>query len=131
VRAGLRSTGWRLRVVVDGAVFADAHRRTLMVGIGNGSGIGGGTPLLPHAQVDDGLLDVMVSRATGPLARVRFGAALSSGQHLSDRDVRYTRGTTVTVTGEPVGVNSDGETGSDVRERTWTVAPGAWQLIRP
>jgi hypothetical protein len=37
----------------------------------------------------------------------------------------------VTVSGEPVGVNSDGETGVDVRRRTWTVSPGAWSLIRP
>ena len=91
VRAGLRSTGWRLRVEVDGRILSDSHRRTLMVGIGNGRGIGGGTPLLPRAVPDDGLLDVMVSKATGPFARVRFGAALSSGQHLGDRDVRFTR----------------------------------------
>ena len=131
VRAGLRTTGWRLRVAVDGTILSDAHRRTLMVGIGNGRGIGGGTPLLPRAVPDDGLLDVVVSKATGPFARVRYGAALASGQHLMDRDVRYARGTTVTVSGEPVGVNSDGETGVAVQRRTWTVSPGAWQLIRP
>jgi diacylglycerol kinase family enzyme len=131
VRAGLRSTGWRLRVEVDGVVLSDAHRRTLMVGIGNGRGIGGGTSLLPHALVDDGLLDVMVSQATGPFARIRFGAALTSGEHLSDPQVRFARGRSVTVTGEPVGVNSDGETGVEVSRRTWTVSPGAWTLIRP
>ena len=37
----------------------------------------------------------------------------------------------MTVSGEPVGVNSDGETGTDVTSRTWTVSPGAWQLVRP
>jgi len=131
VRAGLRTTGWRLCVEVDGQVLSDTRRRTLMVGIGNGRGIGGGTPLLPHAVPDDGLLDVVVSTATGPFAKVRYGAALAAGQHLSDRDVRYTTGTTVTVSGEPVGVNSDGETGPEVRRRTWTVAPGAWSLVRP
>jgi diacylglycerol kinase family enzyme len=131
VRAGLRSTGWRLRVEVDGRIVSDSHRRTLMVGIGNGRGIGGGTPLLPHARVDDGLLDVMVSKATGPFARIRFGAALTSGEHLSDPQVRFARGRSVTVSGEPVGVNSDGETGVEVRRRTWTVSPGAWRLIRP
>jgi diacylglycerol kinase family enzyme len=131
VRAGLRSIGWRLRVEVDGVVLSDDHNRTLMVGIGNGRGIGGGTPLLPHALVDDGLLDVMVSKATGPFARVRFGAALTSGEHLSDPQVRFARGRSVTVSGEPVGVNSDGETGDEVRRRTWTVSPGAWSLVRP
>jgi diacylglycerol kinase (ATP) len=131
VRAGLRSTGWRLRVEVDGRVIADWHRRSLMVGIGNGRGIGGGTPLLPHALPDDGKLDVVVSHATGPFARIRYGASLAGGTHLADPDVRYARGTTVTVSGELAGVNADGETGEAVRRRTWTVEPGAWSLVRP
>ena len=129
--AGLRSTGWRLRVEVDGRVLADGHRRALMVGIGNGPGIGGGTRLLPHACPDDGLLDVVVSYATGPFARVRYGAALAAGADLVDRDVRHARGRSVSVRGEPVGVNADGELGDDVRARTWTVEPGAWSLVRP
>ena len=131
VRAGLRSSGWRLRVEVDGRVIADTHRKTLMVGIGNGRGIGGGTPLLPRAVPDDGLLDVMVSQASGPIARVRFGAALTSGRHLSDKAVFHARGTFVTVLGEEVGVNADGDVGEDIRRRTWTIQPGAWSLIRP
>lgn len=131
VAAGLRSTGWRLRVEVDGRVLADGRHRSLMVGIGNGRGIGGGTPLLPHAEPDDGLLDVVVSAASGPVARVRFGAALAKGAHLQDRAVRYTRGTTVEVSGEQVGVNADGELGEQVRRRRWTVQPGVWSLVRP
>jgi diacylglycerol kinase family enzyme len=129
--AGLRTTGWRLRVVVDGRVVADGHRRTLMVGIGNGRGIGGGTELLPTAEPDDGLLDVVVSYATRPWSRARYGAALAAGRHLADPDVRWARGRTVTVTGERVGVNADGELGDDVTLRRWTVEPGAWSLVRP
>lgn len=131
VAAGLRSTGWRLRVEVDGRVVADSHRRTLMVGIGNGRGIGGGTQLLPRAEPDDGLLDVIVSQACGPFARVRYGAALQAGNHLRDRDVREARGRTVTVSGESVDVNADGELGECIRRRTWTVSPAAWSLLRP
>lgn len=131
VFAGLRSTGWRLRIEVDGQVLADAHRRTLMVGIGNGPSIGGGTRLLPQALPDDGLLDVVVSRATGPLARVRYGNALRSGEHLQDPEVRSARGQTVTVSGELVGVNADGEIGDEITRRTWTVEPGVWSLLRP
>ena len=128
--AGMKTEGWKLRVEVDGRVLVDAHRRSLMVGIGNGPGIGGGTALLPHARADDGLLDVMVSRATGRFARVRFGAALRAGRHLQDRDVRFARGKTVTVSGEEVGVNADGELGDAVRRRRWTVEPKAWSLVR-
>ncbi len=135
VAAGLRTTGWWLRVEVDGRIVADSHRRTLMVGIGNGRGIGGGTQLLPHAEPDDGRLDVVTSRACGPFARVRYGAALQAGRHLADPGSRSVRGSRVTVTvregAEPVDVNADGELGDCIRRRTWTVAPGAWSLLRP
>ena len=131
IAAGVRARGWRLRVVVDGRVVTDGHRRSLMVGVGNGRGIGGGTELVPTAVADDGLLDVVVSYATGPIARARYGTALASGTHLRDRDVRWARGRTVTVSGEPVGVNADGELGDEVTARTWTVEPGAWSLVRP
>ncbi len=126
--AGLRAPGWHLRVEVDGVLVGE--RRTLMVGVGNGRTIGGGTPLLPRAEVDDGLLDVVVAHAVGPLARVRYGAALRTGEHLADREVRSARGRSVTVSGEPVDVNADGELGDTVTRRTWTVEPGAWSLVR-
>ena len=131
VFAGLRSSGWRLRVEVDGQMLSDTRSRTLMVGIGNGPGIGGGTLLLPHAVPDDGLLDVVVSRATGPIARARYGAALKAGTHLEHPQVHSARGRTVTISGEPVGVNADGEVGDEITRRTWTVQPGAWSLLRP
>ncbi len=131
IAAGVRTTGWRLRVVVDGRVVADGHRRSLMVAVANGRDIGGGTAVLPTAEPDDGRLDVLVSYATGPWARARYGAALTRGAHLADRDVRWARGRTVTVSGELVGVNADGELGDEVRRRTWTVEPGAWSLVRP
>ena len=131
VLAGLRARGWRLRVEVDGRVVSRGRRRVLMVGIGNGPGIGGGTPLLPHARPDDGLLDVMVCFATGPVARARFGAALRDGRHLASRQVRSTRGRVVTVRGGPAPVNADGEVGEQVLGRTWRVEAAAWALVRP
>lgn len=131
VFAGLRSSGWRLRVELDGEVLADGRSRALMVGIGNGPGIGGGTQLLPHARPDDGQLDVVVSLATGPLARMRYGAALKAGTHLETPHVRSARGRSVTISGDLVGVNADGEIGDEVTRRTWTVEPGAWSLLRP
>ena len=131
VFAGLRSSGWNLRVEVDGEVVADGRERALMVGVGNGPGIGGGTQLLPHAVPHDGLLDVVVSLATVPLARMRYGAALQAGTHLDNPDVRTARGRSVTISGDPVGINADGELGDETTRRTWTVDPGAWSLLRP
>ncbi|GAA3113759.1 hypothetical protein GCM10020001_036130 [Nonomuraea salmonea] len=45
--AGARTKGLPLKVEVDGQVVADGRRRVLMVGIGNGTSIGGGTPSPP------------------------------------------------------------------------------------
>lgn len=132
VAAGLRARGVPLTVEVDGRALTRGGERVLMVGIANGPGIGGGTPLHPDAVPDDGLLDVMVSTATGPLARVRFGAALKGGQVLADDEVRSARGREVVVRGGPVEVNSDGELGdAGVQSRAWRVQPGAWRLVRP
>jgi YegS/Rv2252/BmrU family lipid kinase len=129
VAAGFRSTGSHLRVEVDGELLVDD--RVLMLGIANGPGIGGGTSLHPRAVPDDGLLEVMVSTATGPFARVRYGAALRAGTHLEDASVLVARGREVAVSGGPVELNSDGEVGQACSERTWRVEPGAWRLVRP
>lgn len=131
VLAGLRSTGWPLRVVVDGRVLATGRRRVLQVGIGNGRTIGGGTPLTPQAEPDDGLADVVVSTATGPIARLRYGRLLREGRHAALPSVLVTRGREVEVSGVATPVNSDGELGEAVTARTWTVLPGAWRVTVP
>ncbi len=71
-----------------------------MVGVANGRTIGGGAPLAPDAEPDDGLLDVVVATSTGPLARLRFGVALREGEHVDRDDVLVIRGRSVTVTGD-------------------------------
>jgi YegS/Rv2252/BmrU family lipid kinase len=131
LRSGLRPPSWRLRVTVDGEVLSDGRRRLLMVGIGNGPGIGGGTPLLPNARPDDGLLDVVVVRARGLRERLAYGVALRRGRHVERDDVRTARGQSVDVDGDRAEVNADGELGEAVRRRTWTVVEGAWSLLVP
>jgi hypothetical protein len=37
----------------------------------------------------------------------------------------------VTVSGEQVGVNADGELGDEIRRRRWTVEPSCWSLLAP
>lgn len=129
--AGLRSPGWPLQVSVDGATITDRTRRVLQVGVLNGRTIGGGTPLAPHAEPDDGLADVVVSTATGPVARLRYARLLRHGRHTEHPDVVLARGRTVELAGPPVPINSDGELGDGVSHRTWTVQPRAWRVIAP
>lgn len=129
--AGLRTPGWPLRVGVDGVTITDGSQRVLQVGVLNGRTIGGGTPLAPHAEPDDGLADVVVSTATGPMARMRYARLLRQGRHAEHPDVVLTRGRTVELAGPPVPINSDGELGDGVSHRRWTVRPRAWRILAP
>ena len=118
-------------VVVDGETINPADTAVLMVGIVNGSTVGGGTRLAPAALPDDGLADVIVSRAVGPLARVAYAAEMALGRHVERDDVITARGREIRLVGESAPVNTDGELEDDVERRTWVVRPGAWQLIAP
>ena len=129
--AGLRMTGLRLRVEADGVVLADLNRPVLQVGIGNGPNVGGGTELLPGAQVDDGRVDVVVSFATGPWQRLAYALRLTRGSHEQRHDVSLTRAKTVSVTGEDFWCNADGELYGPERNYTWRVEPGAVRFVLP
>ncbi|MDF5752095.1 diacylglycerol kinase family protein [Spongiactinospora sp. TRM90649] len=131
LRAGLSTTGSRIRVTVDGRVVADGDRKVLMAGVGNGSTIGGGTPLVPDARPDDGQADVVVSFATGPLQRLAYGVLLRLGRHVRHETVRTARGADIRITCPPLRVNADGELIGPVSGLSLTVEPGAWSVYSP
>lgn len=139
VIAGVTTSGAPLRVEADGRVVADeagewaadGSTEVLMVGVCNGASIAGGTLLAPGALVDDGLADVMVCTATGPVARAAFGAALLNGSHVDRPDVVLTRARQVSVQGGPVDLVADGELREGVTSLTWRVDPGAWSVLVP
>ena len=127
--AGATEGGWELRVSVDGRLVAD--QRLLMVGIGNGTSIGGGTQLAPMADPGDGRVDIVISSATGPLARIGYAVAMRDGSHVERDDVLMLRGAEVTVEGEPFSLNADGELSGPFTGRTWRVRPHTWSLFAP
>jgi len=137
--AGAAERGWELRVEVDGRPVeapsgewcADGSTALLMVGVCNGPTVGGGTALAPDADPGDGLLDILVSAATGPAERVAFGAALRSGRHGERDDVVLVRGRSVTVSGEPVDIDADGEVHEGRPSQNWRIDPGAWSIVVP
>ncbi len=129
--AGLRESGWQLTVALDGQPLAAGHERVLMVAVANGPTIGGGTPLCPPAIPDDGLLDVLVVSATSLAARAGFAIALSSGEHLDRDDVTHARGHEVSVQGEPVRPNADGEVSEALDRHSYRIDPAAWQVLVP
>lgn len=127
--AGVREAGWELTVTLDDKVVHQG--RTLMVGVANAPSIGGGTRLVPPALPDDGQLDVIVVSAVTAAARVAFAAALRDGVHLDRDDVLHLRGARVTIAGEAIAHDLDGEITDDRHTCTYTVHPDAWQLLAP
>jgi diacylglycerol kinase family enzyme len=116
---------------VDGEVVNDLDRPVLQVAVGNGSSVGGGTELTPDADPADGRLDVMVSRAVGPLARVLYAVHLGAATHQERDDVDNYRADTVSISGERFWCSADGEIYGPERQRSWHVEPAAYSLVLP
>ena len=95
-----------------------------MIAIGNGTSVGGGTELTPDADPEDGMLDVMVSFATGPLERLAYVWQLRSGEHDERDDVITMRAKQVTVSGEDFFLAADGEISGPERRRSWHLERG-------
>ena len=131
VSAAIKPPFVRLRVEVDGEVVVDLDQPILMVAVGNGPSVGGGTELTPYADPGSGQLDVMISRAIGPLARLGYGARLVAGRHPERDDVAYLRGSTVSVSGEAFWCSADGEIYGPERHRSWRLEPAAYSLLVP
>ena len=133
---GAAITAWnppvvRLRVEVDGRCVVDFDTPVLQVAIGNGSSVGGGLELTPDADPGDRLADVMISRATGPVARLAYAARLAAGRHTDDDQVDSLRATQVTISGEQFWVSADGETYGPERHRSWHLEPAAYRMVLP
>ena len=122
--------GGAIRVTVDGQVWESPGT---LVGIANGTSIGGGMRIAPEAQMDDGLLDVVIA---GPLSRAGVAAIFPRvypGRHVSHPACTVLRGTTVLVEPSPVGpvappAFADGERLGPLPMRA-EIAPGAVHLL--
>lgn len=121
----------RVQVEVDGTVVVDVDQPVLMVAVGNGASVGGGTELTPDAEPHDGQVDVMIATPRGPFARLGYLVRLPFARHEEHRDVRILRGRTVRVSGTAFECNSDGEIDGPVRSRTWRVQPAAYAMVVP
>ncbi|MFL5505599.1 MAG: diacylglycerol kinase, partial [Gemmatimonadales bacterium] len=84
----------------------------VMATVGNGRTYGGGIPICPDADPDDGLLDVVLVRPAGRLRLLRLLPRVYKGTHadvaqVSMRRVRSVRlaapGVTAYADGDPIG----------------------------
>jgi diacylglycerol kinase (ATP) len=121
---------WRpvaYRISVDGAVH---ERRGYTVVAANSGYYGFGRRIAPGAEVDDGLLDVVI---VGDLPRPSFFAVmneLKSGSHVRRPQVEVLRGREVRIeAAAPVPYGADGEVDGALPV-TARVLPGALNVIR-
>ena len=129
--AAVNPPSHRLRVEIDGKVVNDVDRPVLMVAVGNGASVGGGTELTPEADPESGLMDVMIARAVSPTAKLGYVAHLRKGEHHERDDVLYLRGREVSVRGEEFWVSADGEVYGPERSRTWRLEAAAYAMVLP
>lgn len=96
--------------------------------VGNGRYFGGGMRILPDAQPDDGLFDVMVVGALPRAALFANVAAIYRGTHLEQPGVTWCRAREVRVTCmAPQPIDMDGEAAGGV-EAHFSIMPGVLRL---
>jgi YegS/Rv2252/BmrU family lipid kinase len=130
--AGLRAlAAWKpasFRVTVDG----ERHEFTgYSVAVGNSRAYGGGMLLLPHAELDDGKLDVLMVEDDSKLGCLRNLARSFKGTHLDSPNMHLTRGAEIEVESDrPFVVYADGDP-IGATPATMRVEPRCLRVIVP
>ncbi len=85
-------------------------RPTILAAFANAPAYGGGMKIAPHAQLNDGKLDVCIVRAMGMLKLFCLFPTVYFGRHLGFREVEYAQTETARLETEtPLDVYADGE----------------------
>jgi len=111
VYAALRAlAAWKpatFTVTVDG----ERHQMTgYSVAVGNSKAYGGGMFVLPHAELDDGKLDVMLSKRTSKLRFLLELPKVFKGTHRDSEHVQFLRGEEIEVSANrPFVIYADGD----------------------
>jgi YegS/Rv2252/BmrU family lipid kinase len=97
----------RFRVIIDGV----RHEFTgCTVAVGNSKVYGGGMYVLPEAEIDDGLLDVMFVKDASKLKLLALLPRVFKGTHGRSELVEFLRGAEVEVSSDrPFSIYADGD----------------------
>ena len=115
------------KITHDGETFESGG---MMMSVGNGVSLGGGMKVTPTAELDDGLLDILV---VGPLTRIQFlriFPKVFAGTHIEDPRVRIVKAKKIRIEADDVIAYTDGERFAalpiDIEVR-----PGALRVFAP
>jgi len=115
-------------VTVDG----DRHElEGYSVAVANSKAYGGGMLLAPHAELDDGILEVVATGRSSKLHSLRCLPRVFKGTHLEDPSVSTLRGEVIEVdASRPFAIYADGDPIGTV-PATITVRPRCLRVIVP
>jgi YegS/Rv2252/BmrU family lipid kinase len=129
IRALLAWRPARFTVIVDGG--APIEFDGYSVAAGNSRAFGGGMFVAPHADLQDGELDVITVSHVGKLHYARGVAKAFKGTHIQNDEVEERRAETVEIRADrDFAVYADGEHLTDL-PATLSVLPGALRVIAP
>lgn len=94
------------RLTLDGVEHVE---RALLVAVANNLSFGGGMKVAPHAELDDGLFDVVLVRPLSRLNFLRIYPRVFAGEHVGDPRVIVHRASRVTIEADGVVAYADGE----------------------
>jgi YegS/Rv2252/BmrU family lipid kinase len=119
----------RFEVTLDDA--APLEFTGYSVAVGNSRAFGGGMFIAPHAELDDGLLDVIVISDVSKLRYLRGIPSVFKGAHVERQEVTELRAGSVEIDADrPFAVYADGEHLTDLPAKLSTL-PGALRVIAP
>jgi diacylglycerol kinase (ATP) len=93
------------KIVIDGKPF---ETQAMLIAIANGLSYGGGMKVCPAAQLQDGLLDIMILAPVSKFEFVRIFPSVFKGLHITHPAVSIVQGRSIQITAEAVGY-ADGE----------------------
>lgn len=106
------------------------EREVMLVAVGNGPSFGGGLRICEGAQMDDGLLDVVIINPVSKAKLVRVFPQLYKGTHVRLPEVEIHRVRRVELVADDVVAYGDGERLGPL-PLTAEVRPGALRVIAP
>jgi diacylglycerol kinase (ATP) len=94
------------RIVLDGEVLETSGA---LISVGNNVSLGGGMKVTPDAQLDDGLLDVLVVKALSRTSFLRIFPRVFQGTHVTDPRVTIHRAKRIRIEADGLVAYADGE----------------------
>jgi diacylglycerol kinase (ATP) len=94
-------------LIVDNACV---EQKVMFVDVANGKYVGAGMTIAPHAEVDDGLFDVIIFGDLGKIESLIKLPTLYRGTHLKNKRIGFLRGEHVELhSEEPLSIHVEGE----------------------